>query len=579
MKIAVIVSVFVLTNAVANASGFFNVKDYGAVGNGSTDDTSAITSALAAANTNGGGAVYFPPGTYQVRPAVNNATDIEGGWAAFWVNTDNLTLVGDGPNVSKIILTNASPGSIAGSAVFWFGTQASVTNPPHANNLQVRGLNIDGGCTDTANQSSTAGYTLLDFATCTNILVDNCWLMNSQEHAIDMEYLYSQGLLVNNCIVSNHASAGLHGEGGAGSIFRVRNSRIYRSGMTTFNVSWTNFVSTRTSSGVSAGIDNQNGAVLDVDGCYFEGSPMNMSACYGNVRNCTFVGSATSSNLLVVGGGSISLTFANNHFENSAFLTYDTQVLKSGYLVSNLRMEGNYFTAGSVAVGWSSDTFSSTEIARFGNNYFAHANLFLMAATNVTVADNLFCDSGNLAFYSDLVRSNYVIGNVFVPPTAGAMTFLHFNTASEYGNVFKHNLFKAPCTVDVGSWNNTFLDNWIEGTFSLSDVRGTTVEGNTIGNLKIVGSDSASGNTFKKNTISTLDAGTDSTLLKSINFENNSGAGLGMLIGSTTNSMAAWPAAAVNPGGYAIVTSNNVVYLLTSTPASTAWGATNRLGP
>lgn len=40
-----------------------NVKDYGAVGNGTTDDTSAIQSAINASTTNG--VVYFPDGTYK----------------------------------------------------------------------------------------------------------------------------------------------------------------------------------------------------------------------------------------------------------------------------------------------------------------------------------------------------------------------------------------------------------------------------------------------------------------------------------------------------------------------------------
>jgi hypothetical protein len=42
-----------------------NVKlDFGATGNGSTNDTTAINNAIAACSTAGGGIVYFPPGTY-----------------------------------------------------------------------------------------------------------------------------------------------------------------------------------------------------------------------------------------------------------------------------------------------------------------------------------------------------------------------------------------------------------------------------------------------------------------------------------------------------------------------------------
>lgn len=63
-----------------NTYGCFNVKDYGAVGNNSTDDTTAIKAAVAAAGTativeNGstitkGGCVYFPAGVYVVSSTI-----------------------------------------------------------------------------------------------------------------------------------------------------------------------------------------------------------------------------------------------------------------------------------------------------------------------------------------------------------------------------------------------------------------------------------------------------------------------------------------------------------------------------
>ena len=45
-------------------SQVFNVKAYGAVGNGATDDQAAIQTAIDAAKTAGGGKVFFPQGTY-----------------------------------------------------------------------------------------------------------------------------------------------------------------------------------------------------------------------------------------------------------------------------------------------------------------------------------------------------------------------------------------------------------------------------------------------------------------------------------------------------------------------------------
>lgn len=43
---------------------FYNVKDYGAIGNGVTVNTTSIQNAINAANAAGGGTVYFPVGTY-----------------------------------------------------------------------------------------------------------------------------------------------------------------------------------------------------------------------------------------------------------------------------------------------------------------------------------------------------------------------------------------------------------------------------------------------------------------------------------------------------------------------------------
>ncbi|WP_018626908.1 glycosyl hydrolase family 28-related protein [Niabella aurantiaca] len=51
-------------NGQTGASGIYNIKDFGAAGNGKTPDTKALQSAIDPCNKNGGGVVFVPPGMY-----------------------------------------------------------------------------------------------------------------------------------------------------------------------------------------------------------------------------------------------------------------------------------------------------------------------------------------------------------------------------------------------------------------------------------------------------------------------------------------------------------------------------------
>jgi len=71
----------------------FNVRDYGAVGDGTANDTQAVRDTYAAAVANGGGVVYFPAGTYRVAP-----TSAPG--YVITINSSHVHFFGEGPDQS-----------------------------------------------------------------------------------------------------------------------------------------------------------------------------------------------------------------------------------------------------------------------------------------------------------------------------------------------------------------------------------------------------------------------------------------------------------------------------------------------
>lgn len=88
----------------------FNVKDYGAVGNNSNDDTSAINSAFSALvalyATGHMGVLYFPRGVY----VVSSSLSFNLGTGSAPLNRGGFTLRGDGPGVSTLKFTNSPTG-------------------------------------------------------------------------------------------------------------------------------------------------------------------------------------------------------------------------------------------------------------------------------------------------------------------------------------------------------------------------------------------------------------------------------------------------------------------------------------
>jgi len=120
----------------ATSSGlFYNVKGYSATGDGTTDDTTAIQNAINAANTAGGGTVYFPKGTYLCNGLVTygNITLMGSGWGSV---LHQKTAAADGT-----YLISVNPGS--------GGSSDPTTNQK---GITIQNLQLLGNSTETFTQ-------------------------------------------------------------------------------------------------------------------------------------------------------------------------------------------------------------------------------------------------------------------------------------------------------------------------------------------------------------------------------------------------------------------------------------------
>jgi hypothetical protein len=105
----------------------WNVKAHGALGDGSTDDTTAIQAAMDAANTAGGGMVYFPPGTY-ITTAITIYSQIK--------------IVGAGPELS-VVKMKASTNTQVFTSTGFSGLTGGNTGGGIAG-FEIRDLAVDG---------------------------------------------------------------------------------------------------------------------------------------------------------------------------------------------------------------------------------------------------------------------------------------------------------------------------------------------------------------------------------------------------------------------------------------------------
>jgi len=136
----------------AKSNNVYNVKDYGAVGDGTTNDTTAIQTAINAVKVAGFGTVYFPDGTFVITGSLTIPSNPQ----------CDISLEGEGSNISIIKQTSNA------NAIYFDMNDGS----GWANDYQVA---IKSLAFKTSGQASTAihvTYGTLQYSQHSNISVD-----------------------------------------------------------------------------------------------------------------------------------------------------------------------------------------------------------------------------------------------------------------------------------------------------------------------------------------------------------------------------------------------------------------------
>lgn len=197
-------------------SSWVSVKDYGATGDGTTNDTVAIQAAIDSVTS--GGVVYFPPGTYRI--ARNIGTNDRWG---IKVTNSNVTLKGDKSTLRRFD-TDISTYALAYPVLFVGTPDSNVAAATE--NFVCEGITFQGEDT----RHSVGGSTLpdlryaIELKNTNNSLIKNCTFTKIDSSAIMHQYPatydyvagvnynltknYNSKIIDNSFIAEPHSTAG-----------------------------------------------------------------------------------------------------------------------------------------------------------------------------------------------------------------------------------------------------------------------------------------------------------------------------------------------------------------------------------
>ena len=216
--------IFTMLTLFGLAQRIYNVKTFGAIGNGKTDDAVAIQKAIDACSKTGGKVLIPAPGIFMAGPfnlKSNIEFYIEGGAkllanpdekkytkSAFRKNPSEGTVWIGGENINNLVINGG--GEINGNGIFFMGAELddsyvlkpfNIIDPrPHVltivggNNIRIKDLHI-----------GNSGYWTVHLVGCNDVVISGITLLNSTKvrnsDGIDLDH--SKNVRISDCYIES----------------------------------------------------------------------------------------------------------------------------------------------------------------------------------------------------------------------------------------------------------------------------------------------------------------------------------------------------------------------------------------